>query len=76
MTDQISVSATCGKCGGSLQTERSDPADEDIVRCDACDIDICTYGEFKQRAMDAAKSEVTSMFKDAFKGSRGVKLKF
>lgn len=73
--DKITVSFSCKNCGGTLETAEDNPTDNSIVKCKSCGQTIGTYGQIKAKAFEATKVKVTGMFKDAFKGIKGVKFK-
>jgi DNA-directed RNA polymerase subunit RPC12/RpoP len=66
MTDQISISFDCKKCG----TKFSWPdgiSDSTEVVCSGCGQNAGTYGDLKETAIEAAKEKLDSMLKGLFK---------
>jgi len=77
MSDQINVTFECKNCGAKPATlELPDNyTDSDIAKCKKCGFEFGPYGKIKAKAMEDAKAELSKMFKGAFKGSKGFKVK-
>lgn len=75
--DRISVTFACKKCGASPATLElpDDYTDNDIAKCKACGFEFGKYGKLKADAMNAVKGHASDMFRDAFKGVKGFKVK-
>jgi hypothetical protein len=74
-TDSLKVTFECKKCGGTVLELPDDYTDDSVAKCKACGQKFGTYREIKAKAMEAAKSEVRTKFKEAFKGLKGWKVK-
>ena len=77
ISDQIKLTFSCGACGVDPATlELSDDyTDDSIAKCKACGVEFGRYGDIKAKSMGMAKAEVSKMFRDAFKGLKGWKVK-
>lgn len=71
MTDEIKVTFSCLNCGGSILELPDDYTDDSTAKCKSCGTEFGRYGDVKAKAMDAAKNEVSAMFRNAFKGLKG-----
>lgn len=69
--DQMEVTFQCQACGGTVLSLPDDYTDESIATCKACGVSFGPYGVIKERALEAAKREVSERFRSAFKGLKG-----
>lgn len=60
----IQVSAKCPTCLTVISWP-DDVTDKTILVCDKCGLEVGTYGDFKDRAIEAAREKTESIIKDA-----------
>jgi hypothetical protein len=60
----IQVSAKCPVCLTGISWA-DDVTDETILVCDKCGLEVSTYGDFKDRAIEAAREKAESIIKEA-----------
>jgi len=66
MTDTVSVSFKCEKCGAKIVWP-DDIIDSTEVFCANCGESAGTYSDLRDTAMSATRDRVSAMLKDAFK---------
>ena len=66
--DKLDVTFDCYKCGPTVLVLPDEATDDSIATCKSCGVALGRFGDIKAKAMDAAKSHVTNVIKNAFKG--------
>ena len=76
MTDHVTVSLKCPRCGAAPETD-DDRTDASVVRCSNpdCDTEFGTWGEVREQAKQAAADYVKQEIQKTFKGSKLFKVK-
>ena len=65
--DTVQVSFTCKCCGTKLEWP-DDAVDSTKIACKNCGEDFGTYGDLRNRAVEATKAHVHGLFEAAMKG--------
>lgn len=75
--DQLTVTFSCKSCGAdpTVLELPDDHTDDSIAKCKKCGVEMGRFGDIKEKAMEVAKSEVSNMMKNAFKGVKGFTFK-
>jgi hypothetical protein len=70
----IPVSLSCGKCGSNDITIPDNADETTLIKCNACEAVLGTWGDIKAAAGQHVREAVEEKFKDAlregFKGSK------
>jgi DNA-directed RNA polymerase subunit RPC12/RpoP len=66
MTDKAQISFKCKKCGEKLSWS-DDAIDSTLIICKKCGQRFGTYADLRHTAVEATKSKLESMLKDAIK---------
>ncbi|WP_440309319.1 ECs_2282 family putative zinc-binding protein [Henriciella pelagia] len=74
--DRINITFECKDCGGTVLTTPDDEITADsVMSCKKCGQRFGAYGEIEAQARNAALDQAKGALRDAFKGSKGWKLK-
>jgi len=75
----VTVTLKCKKCSGNMLIVPDNPTDDSIVTCKSCGVEVGRWGDIKTGAKNTVKEKVTEsikdIFRDAFKGSKGITFK-
>lgn len=64
--DNIEVHANCSSCHTRISWT-DEVTDETMLVCNNCGREVGTYGDFRERAIEAVRQKALSVIKDAFK---------
>lgn len=84
-----SVTLLCPTCGNSQLETQADDQEKEMIRCPSCDRTMtkeelirengesidANLDEMKEEVLKDVKKEFSDMFKNAFKGSKNIRIK-
>ena len=68
-SDTAKVQGRCPSCKTVVTWDEDTVTDETMLVCPNCGLEVGTYGDFKEKALEAVRDRMRASLKDAFKGS-------
>ena len=73
--DQLDISFKCKECGGTELSFSNKHADDSIVSCKNCGMELGVWGSIKAEAMKAIEADLKKKYKKVSKGANHWKVK-